>query len=86
MSTAAETRTFSFSTLWGCDETQATKEFTPFATDADAKLARDNMAKLYSVMGWKVTKFSHRGQIRKYWGWQDPCGGSCTSYSFEAAK
>lgn len=71
---------YSFSVLWGSNETKATEDFQPYKTNEEARAARDLMASFLKALGLKVTRRTLRGQVRQYWGWGIPCGGCCNVY------
>ena len=78
-----------FSTAWGRNGS-ATKTFRPYQDDAEARSYRDAFAVVERRKGHKVRCHSVRGQRREFWGWQDPCGITCTVYvavvEIDAAK
>ena len=59
----------SFSRLWD-----------GFATDAEAKAARDAAWRKLKVHGVKARRFVLKNQTRQYWGFGNPCGESCDVY------
>ena len=73
----------SFSRLWGSAEQQATETSIPFATDAEAKSARDTMARFYKALGVKTHRWTLANQTRQYWGWGIPCNDCCNSYHLD---
>ncbi len=70
----------SFSRLWGWQGQRATREFTPFKTDAEARAMRDQAYRDAKRQGHRVSRSSMPGQLRKYWGLGDDCGECCTVY------
>lgn len=78
----------SFSRLWGsshlgvmgCSDEQATENWTPFPTDEAARMYRDELYLALKKAGYKVNRFTLRGQVRQYWSMGVPCGDSCTVY------
>lgn len=75
---------YDFSKAWGCKMAPATEDNQPFKTDDEAKQARDTFAKmLRNKTGYRVVKRNLTGQLRKYWGWMEPCGICGTIYSIE---
>jgi hypothetical protein len=73
-------KTYNFSVSYGWDKNEATENNRPFATDNEAKKARDLFAALLRKNGYLIRKRSLSGQLRQYWGWQSPCGICCTIY------
>lgn len=59
----------SFSVLWN-----------GYATDADAKAARDSKYRELRAVGLKASRTVLRGQVRQYWSLGNPCGDSCNVY------
>lgn len=76
-------RSVSYSRLWGYGPKKATREYTPFKTDEEAKKFRDALYYAMKKKGVKVKRSTLPGQIRPYWGYMDPCGQSCTVYELE---
>lgn len=70
----------SYSRLWGYGNKSATSDYSPFKTDEEAKKFRDALYAKLKKQGVKVRRASLTGQMRPYWGWQEPCGDSCTVY------
>ena len=68
-----------FSVAWGRNGS-ATRDFCPYQDDAEAKAYRDAFAATMRKEGHKVRRSTLRGQRREFWGWQDPCGITCTVY------
>lgn len=66
----------SFSTLWG----SRTNGISEYATDADAKAARNAKLRDLRKQGIKCKGWALRNQIRQYWSFGNPCGDSCTVY------
>ncbi len=83
IATAIATRdTFSFSVAYGLNGS-ATATHRPYATDEDAKADRDAFANVLRRAGYKVRRVSLSGQRREWWGWQSPCGITCTIYDVQ---
>lgn len=81
--------TLSFSVNWGSPTARRDSLLgpAPFATDADAKAARDATAKALRARGVKVHKWQLKRQRRDYWGWQQPCTlPPCTIYYIDTEK
>jgi len=70
----------SYSTLWGYGNKRATKNYSPFKSDEEAKQFRDRLYTIMKKRGVKVKRSCLTGQVRKYWDMFDPCGDSCTVY------
>ena len=70
----------SFSRLWGWQGQRATRESTPFETDAAARAMRDQAYRDAKRQGYRVYRWSNPGQLRQYWGLGDTCGDVCTVY------
>ena len=77
------TKQAGYSTLWGYDAKCATKDFSPFQTDEDARGFRDALAKEFKKKGVKVRRSTLRNQTRQYWAWGIPCNKSCNVYKLE---
>ncbi len=71
---------YSFSVLWGDEFERSSDDRLVYADDAAARKARDDCAALAKSRGFKVRRSTLAGQIRQYWGWQNPCGASCNVY------
>jgi hypothetical protein len=54
--------------------------FEGYATDAEAKAARDQVYKEYRKMGIKTNRWILKNQLRKYAGLGVPDGRSCNVY------
>lgn len=76
-------QTLSYSTLWGSPSVKSTETWRPFKSDEDAKLARDLRYRELRKKGYKATRSSLRGQVRKYWSMGVDCGECCTVYYIE---
>lgn len=70
----------SFSRLWGNQAQRATRDYTPYKTDAEARADRDRAYRDAKRQGFRARRFSISGQCRPYWGFGDPCGHYCTVY------
>lgn len=70
----------SYSTLWGYGNREANANWSPFKSDEDAKKFRDALYYGLKKRGIKVKRSTLNGQMRPYWGWQEPCGHTCTVY------
>ena len=73
---------YSFSVLWGDHFNRSDADHLVYADNEAARKARDDCAKLAQKRGFKVRRSTLSGQIRQYWGWAQPCGGSCNVYKF----
>ena len=73
----------SFSTLFGSPEVRATESTRPFATDAEAKAARDAHWKQLRKQGIRCERWVLKNQLRKYWSFGIDCGQSCTVYMID---
>ena len=75
-----------YSTLFGSPTQDATEDFQPFASDDDARKARDIEAAALKAFGFKVRKSTLRNQVRPYWAWGVSCGRSCSVYELEIVE
>lgn len=71
---------YTFSRLFGTRDIQATEDFQPFKTDAEAKAARDAKWRELRKAGVNAKRSVMKGQVRQYWGWGIPCGDYCDVY------
>jgi hypothetical protein len=65
----------SFSTLWD-----------GFATQAEAKAARDTEWKRLRASGWSAKRWVLKNQLKQYAGFGQPDGRSCDVYKLDAWK
>lgn len=70
----------SFSVLWGSEFNRATEDNRPFATNAEAKAARDAYWRELKAKGIVGTRSVLKGQLRQYWSFGVECGESCDVY------
>lgn len=74
----------SFSVGWGSPTNPATSYLNrPFKTNDEAKAARDARYKELKDKGIKARRSILKGQLRKYWGFGDPCGIVSNCYELE---
>lgn len=76
-------KTESYSVLWGYGNHRATRDYSPFKTNLEARQFRDAVYKEMRKRGIKARRYTLTGQVRQYWGFGDPCGHSCVVYELE---
>lgn len=75
------TNELSFSVLWGSESNRATEINRPYASNVDAKAARDAAYRALPKAQRAVARRSVlKGQMRQYWGFGIPCGDVCDVY------
>lgn len=75
-----------FSTLFGGPYDRATERFRPYGDDASAKAARDSAYRALKMDGYKVRRWTLRGQLRQYWSFGVPCGEGCNVYMLDFTR
>jgi hypothetical protein len=74
---------FSYSIHFGAPDQNATETVRPFATNEQAKVARDTEYKRLKALGFKVRRSVLKRQLRKYWSFGVPCGIVANCYELE---
>lgn len=70
----------SFSVLFGSEDKPSTENALAYATDAEAKAARDVAYREMKAQGIACRRSVLKGQLRQYWAWGVECGRSCDVY------
>jgi hypothetical protein len=66
---------------WGSESNRATENHRPYATNAEAKAARDAAYRALPKAARKAARrWVLKNQLRQYWSFGVPCGEMCDVY------